>query len=59
VDAGNYPAARCHPATARYLKVYPPNQTAPVYLRYQTLACAKRVRLLTVDVVKPGSGSSA
>jgi hypothetical protein len=59
VDAGNYPASRCHPVPSRYLKIYPPNQTAPVYLRYKTLGCAKPVRLLTVNVVKPGSGSGA
>jgi Protein of unknown function (DUF4232) len=58
VDAGNYPPSRCGPVTAHYLKIYPPNQTAPVYLHYRTEACTKPVHLLTVDVVKPGSGSS-
>ena len=57
-DAGNYSASTCGPVTAHYLKVYPPNQTAPVYIRYSTQACSKPVRLMTVDVVKPGSGSS-
>jgi hypothetical protein len=32
VDALNFPAATCRPAKATNLKVYPPNQTAPVYL---------------------------
>ena len=58
VDAGNYPASMCGPVTARYLQVYPPNQTTPAYIKYTTQACAKPVRLMTVDVVKPGSGSS-
>ena len=58
VDAGNYPASRCHPVNSRYLQIYPPNQTTPVYLRYKTQGCAKPVNLLTIDVVKPGSGSS-
>jgi hypothetical protein len=58
VDAGNYPPNRCDPMTAHYLQIYPPNQTTPVFLRYKIQACAKPVRLLTVDVVKPGSGSS-
>ena len=57
-DAGNYSASTCGPVTAHYLKVYPPNQTAPVYIRYSTQACSKPVRTMTVDVVKPGSGSS-
>jgi hypothetical protein len=58
VDAGNYPASTCGPVTAHYLQVYPPNQTAPAYIKYQTQGCSKPVRLMTVDVVKPGSGSS-
>ena len=56
IDAGNYPASRCNPVTSHYLQIYPPNQTTPVYLVYKTTACAKGVTLLTVDVVKPGSG---
>lgn len=56
VDAGNYPASVCHPVTAHYLQIYPPNQTTPIYLRYRTQTCAKPVHILTVDVVKPGSG---
>jgi uncharacterized protein DUF4232 len=57
-DAGNYPASMCGPATAHYLQVYPPNQTTPAYIKYKTQGCSKSVRLMTVDVVKPGSGSS-
>jgi Domain of unknown function (DUF4232) len=58
VDAGNYPASTCGPVTAHYLQVYPPNQTTPAYIKFKTQACSKAVRLMTVDVVKPGSGSS-
>jgi hypothetical protein len=58
VDAQNYPPSRCGPVTSDYLQIYPPNQTTPVYLRYKTQGCTKPVHLLTVDVVKPGSGSS-
>jgi hypothetical protein len=57
-DAGNYPASECGMTTAHYLQVYPPNQTTPAYIKYKTQACSKPVRLMTVDVVKPGSGSS-
>src|SRR5215472_3937900 len=59
VDAQNYPASRCDPKTSTYLQVYPPNQTAAVRIRHQTLVCAKPVGLMTVDVVKRGSGSSS
>lgn len=58
VNAGNYPASTCGPTTAHYLQVYPPNQTAAAYITYNTQGCSKPVRLMTVDVVKPGSGSS-
>jgi hypothetical protein len=58
VDALNYPKSTCGPVAASYLQVYPPNQTTPVYLAYHTTACTKPVKLLLVDVVKPGSGSS-
>jgi Protein of unknown function (DUF4232) len=56
VTAQNFPASRCHLVTAAYLQVYPPNQTTPIYISYSSSACAKPVHLLTVDVVKPGSG---
>src|SRR5215471_507773 len=59
VDAQNYPASRCDPKNSTYLQVYPPNQTAAVRIRHQTLVCAKPIGLLTVDVVKRGSGSSS
>ena len=58
VDAQNYPASRCNPKNSTYLQVYPPNQTVPVRIRYKTLVCAKPVGLMTVDVVRRGSGSS-
>src|SRR5262245_27998807 len=56
VVAQNYPASRCHQVTARYLQVYPPNQTTPIYVSYISAACSKPIKLLTVDVVKAGSG---
>ncbi len=56
VQAGNFPPSRCGPVAATYLQIYPPNQTTPVYLAYGAQACSKPVHLLTIDVVKPGSG---
>lgn len=57
VDAQNFPPRRCDLRQAMDLLVYPPNQTTPVYVGYKAAACAKPVPLLTVDVVKPGSGT--
>ena len=55
-QAVNFPAAKCGLVTAHYLQIYPPNQTTPVYLRYTSQTCAKKVQVLTVSVVQPGSG---
>jgi hypothetical protein len=56
VDAGNYPTSTCGPVTAHYLQVYPPNQTTPTYIKFKTQGCSKPIRIMTIDVVKPGSG---
>ena len=56
VDAQNYPPRRCGLKQASYLLVYPPNQTTPVYVGYQIAGCTKPISLLTIDVVKRGSG---
>ena len=59
VNAQNYPASKCDPKNTTYLQVYPPNQTVPVRIKHVTVACAKPVNLMTVDVVKRGSGGSS
>lgn len=56
VQADNYPASQCAPVHADYLQIYPPNQTKPIFLSYSGTACAKNIRLLTVNVVQPGAG---
>ena len=55
-QAVNFPAAKCGLVTADYLQIYPPNQTTPVYLHYTSQTCAKKVQVLTISVVQPGSG---
>ena len=59
VDALNYPPASCGPTKATALKVYPPNQTVPVYLPNTSNGCAKPVQIMYIGVVQPGSGSSS
>jgi hypothetical protein len=56
VDAGNFSPAQCHPVKATWLQIYPPNQTAPLYVPYPSTTCAKHVQILTVGAVRPGSG---
>jgi len=59
VDALNYPKATCDPVKATALKIYPPNQTEPVYLAAASTGCAKPVQIMSVAAVRPGSGSSS
>ena len=59
VDALNYPPASCAPTKATALRVYPPNQTAPVFLPNTSNGCAKPVQTMYVGAVQPGSGSSS
>ena len=59
VDALNYPTASCGPPQATALRVYPPNQTAPVFLPNTSNGCAKPVQTLYIGAVQSGSGSSS
>lgn len=59
VDALNFPSASCQPTKATALKVYPPNQTAPVYLPSTSNGCAKAVQTMYIGAVQVGSGSSS
>jgi hypothetical protein len=55
VDAENYPPADCGLVTAHWLKVYPPNQTAPAYVSFTARACSKPKQILSVQTVQPGT----
>jgi hypothetical protein len=59
VDALNYPSASCGPTKATALKIYPPNQTVPVYLPSTSNGCAHPVQIMYVSAVQAGSGSSS
>lgn len=56
VDVLNYPTAKCVPASASYLQVYPPGQTMPLYLAFTTQACTKPVFTLGVSPVYAQAG---
>jgi hypothetical protein len=58
VDALNFPSSTCGPTKAAALKVYPPNQTAPVYLPNTSEACTKSVQTMNIGPVQAGSGGS-
>jgi Protein of unknown function (DUF4232) len=52
VNADNYPPANCGPVTAHWLKVYPPNQTAPLYASLTAQACTKPRTIPSVQTVQ-------
>jgi hypothetical protein len=58
VDALNFGAATCSPTQAAFLRVYPPNQTVPVYLPDTSQICAQPVQTLFISAVQAGSGSA-
>lgn len=59
VDALNFGTATCGPTKAAFLRVYPPNQTAPVYLADTSQVCAQPVQTLFISAVQAGSGGTS
>lgn len=58
--AQNYPPSRCHLAKAHWLKIFPPGETAPLYLKFNSDTCtAKSIRVLAVQTVQPGAGANS
>jgi Protein of unknown function (DUF4232) len=58
VDAENYPPADCGLVTAHWLKIYPPNQTAAVYVSFSAQTCTKAKQVLTVQTVQSGASGT-
>jgi hypothetical protein len=59
-QAGNYDPAQCKPVTAHWLRIFPPDQTAPLYVSFTTKACSARLphsvgSQLAVSVFQPGA----
>ena len=59
VDALNFGSATCSPTQAAFLRVFPPNQTAPVFLPDTSKICAQPVQTLFISAVQAGAGGSA
>jgi hypothetical protein len=53
LTAGVYSPSACGLVTAHWLRVYPPGQTAPLYIGFSAQTCAKGQDLLTVSPVQP------
>ena len=59
VDAAALPTAGCDPVTARWLKIFPPENTAALYVGYTARACAsKTATILTTRAVTEGTSGS-
>src|ERR1700722_17287044 len=59
VNAGALPAASCDPVTANWLKIFPPENTAALYVGYTAHACAsKTATILTTRAVTEGTSGS-
>jgi hypothetical protein len=59
VDTAALPAASCDPVTANWLKVFPPENTAALYVGYTAHACAsKTASVLTTRAVAEGTSGS-
>ncbi len=56
--AANYPPSQCRPVTAHALRVYPPGQTAAIYIGQRFATCAAHVPVLTVTTVRAGVGGN-
>jgi hypothetical protein len=58
VAAQDYPRASCKPVTAHWLRIYPPDQFAPLYVSFTAVTCtgnASGGSTLGIYVVRPGS----
>ena len=53
VSAGNFTASQCDLVTAHWMRVYPPNQTTPLYINFTAQTCSRGLDLLTVSPVQP------
>jgi hypothetical protein len=58
VDAENFPLSTCKLTPVHTLKIFPPNQTAPVFLSLASKTCAgTSVEVLNIQTVASGSGA--
>jgi hypothetical protein len=59
VDAGNFPPSTCTQVKTTWLAVIPPNQTIPLFIPWQSVACKGTAKLLSVTAVRPGNGGNS
>lgn len=55
-DAGNFPPSACHKATAHRLRVYPPGDTAPLFVHDAAKVCSTSAGRTGIGPVMAGNG---
>jgi hypothetical protein len=56
IEAGAFPASKCHPVTAHWLKVFPPDQTVAAYVSFSTQTCASTsVPTMHISAISAGA----
>lgn len=56
IVAQNFPQANCGAiVTAHWLRIYPPNQTSPLYASFTAQTCSTGRPTLTIETVQPGA----
>jgi hypothetical protein len=61
VQADNFPAGGCKPTAVSTLKIFPPGQTAALYLAFSSRTCASTSpadQVLYIQTIGSGAGSS-
>jgi hypothetical protein len=53
ITTGVFTTAQCGPATVQWVRVYPPDQSAPLYVNLTAQTCSKGQDMLTVSPVQP------
>ncbi len=57
-DAGAIPG--CKIMTAKWLRIYPPGDYGSIYVQYNSMACANRLKsIMSVSPVRVGAGSAS
>jgi hypothetical protein len=55
-DYGVYPTSQCHPTSSAYLKIYPPNNTAPAQIPFTGTTCSSSaIKMLQIGTVTQGT----
>ncbi len=55
-EAGNFPASKCRPVIAHWMKVFPPNQRTAAFFSFTTKTCGNsKVPTMTISAISAGS----